>query len=349
MVRQHRAAVACLTFCILVSGCGKGGNAKDPPQSSTTGGNADGTTAQVKSAAAVTTVDVDVQMTGLLLIVPPKQTGTTYVFLPNPMAKHYALFGFGIPASMIAADVARLCSQGIVPGDLAAGMCYVNLDDWKLEPFTQGTPPSGTFNLDQVGLMNLTTASGGFKVTDLNTSNRARLQFDVGAPAPGKSCKLARWRYRPALNGQPGPPEEKDLANVVHWMMKVPATFELNFKPKTVGLPVRVPLVANTTGSVQLILAHIPEGDVGNLPPGQQTGPVPAGSDTANHFHSYYDILNVPPSNPGTDPRRPIPHVKVKYHQSGCQIDITTKTARADTALFGPRTYACMPAAAEIS
>jgi len=360
MIRRHRTIIASLTCSALAAGCQAGGDTEGKAGSTKRGTAGDSSQARPQTTPAVATFDVEVQMTGLLLIVPPKQPGTTYVFLPKPSVNHYALFGFGIPASMSSGDVSRLCSQGIVPGDNAAKMCYVNLDAWLLQPIDGGgTPPSGAFDLEKVGLMNVTEASGGYKVDLAKIDSRARIDFRVGAP--GESCKLATWTYKPSVNDQPGSPVEKRLANLVPWTMQLPTGFELVFKPKLSGSPVRVPLVADGNGKVALILAHIPVGEVGDLPPGQQGGAIHTGSDTATHFDDYYRFVGVP-STQGTEHRRPLPRIKTKHSTSGCPLELTTLTAATgdtvvigdtvaigDTlAIPGTRTYACMPAAAEL-
>jgi hypothetical protein len=323
------------------------------------------------AALASPTARVVVHITGLALVVPPHDNQTAmHVLLPvvppGGVAQHVAVLGFGIGSDSSFAH--RLCLNDLVFGQPArkAGICYVDLDRWSLDPFGSGGQPSPPDTRLPGGLVDVTRLAGGnhrVLIPMLDDHIRSDLVFVAGAP--GDSCALARWTFE-AVNavGQVQREERQPLLNVVDWVIRSPLRRELVFRLKTNPNSTIVAPLPNpdANGAIELVLAHVPTADLLDLPPSTAgLGDLP---DFADHFDVYYDLLRVP-GNPAPIPpastRRRLPHSPVPLTNAACVVGITRTVAtlretmklhvapalhiapalQVDTSLG---TYACMPA-----
>jgi hypothetical protein len=295
-------------------------------------------------------VRVTVHMTGLVLVVPPKQGGDSVkVLLPDTQAvgDHVAWLGFGIePTNPV---VPRLCVNDTIY--TKAGICYVDLDKWTLDPFGGGGRPSPPAVTLPNGVLNVTNVAGGMHkvhVPWLTNGLRAEVMFTAGRP--GATCSLASWAYRPVdSQGRPKPPVRDSLVNVLDWEIEDPGVDSLVFRDRASRDSIKVSLPQ--TGEAHMILAHIPVADVKDLPPGSRVGPLPAAADSAKHFRAYYNLLRMPGTNPQPipphpHPRRQIPHHPQPLTTEACKVSITTPVERfIEKKAIG--TYACMVASAD--
>jgi hypothetical protein len=273
-----------LATCSVLTGCVDG--ASGSPNAS-----ADAVVVRATEAAASDT-RVTIQMTGLLLIVPPNRPGdSVYVLLPNAR-DHVALLGFGVPRNPWPAS----CVSDTTPFGWKArraGICYVDLDVWTLQPFGDGGQPA-TPTLasippeDKSGLLNVTALAGRKHRVHLPLDNtRLRAQVVLLAGEVGRTCKLANWVYHYwRWPGYRGPAHTDSLANVVNWQMQTSTPLEFR---NSSGDVVTIPL---QPGEMNMVLAHIPPEEMDHLPPGKADSVTDA--DTA-HFHPYYDLLSEDP------------------------------------------------------
>jgi hypothetical protein len=295
---------------------------------------------------------VTFQLTGLVLVVPPKTSGDSVrILLPNPTGHgaHAALLGF--PLSKDAAVFDTLCeSDPLGKKAKQANICYVNLDVWTLQPFGAGGQPA-TPTMQQLsaaarGLMDVTSASGGrhrVHFPHADSVVRSRLVFLAGGPG-SKPCRLAPWTFIPANeHGSPTQARTDSLINVLDWEVQV-ASPALVFTKRT-GESVTIKLPASET---RILLAHVPEAERAHLPPNT----VAAITDTvtvARHFDAYYDVLRAPGTNehkiPPISARRAIPS-RSTGRQAPCPVEIRT-SKKSTPAFASVATYACMPASGE--
>jgi hypothetical protein len=107
-------------------------------------------------------------------------------------------------------------------------------------------------------------------------------------------------------------------------------------------------------GVAELVLAYLRPADVVDLPPNSGGTPPstgPAQKTPALDFDAFYDLLQVQPATPDTDPNRPLPHFNSVKKHPGCGVNITRfPIAQADTVGFqgGVKTFMCIPASAEL-
>lgn len=331
-----------------------------------------------RAIAAAGAVSVRLNITGLLLVVPPKTSGAVTNVLVPKRASHSALFGFGIdPANPPAAN---FCANPPVapPGATAKGMCYVNLADWDLGALGAPPPSTNPVALEKFGLINVTQGSGGGKKVVLNDIRHlltSLVALNTGSPTD--DCSLALWTYRP--NGKPA--ETLFISNVLHWDMSLADTTHFVFTRKAAPHDtVLVPIVAKTGQRTEVVLANVPEHDVPDLPPaqgGSTASNTMKPGDEAKDFDVFYDLLGVPAATPGIDPRRPLPRLEVSASSVACPVSISRLKSYAtdlripnvalrrgarehggtgpgrnatptDTSAVGVKTYACMPATADI-
>src|ERR1700741_4109618 len=154
-----------------------------------------------------------IQMTGLMLITPPgEEGGRTYVMMPDSPGlpkPHSAWIGFG-------GRKTSLCV------DHRGGICYVDLDQWSVEPIGRGGwPRTARVSNLHPSLLNLSDASGGHTV-DFRTqkdSLRAHITFLSGRA--GEACSLGDWEVEPVnRRGAPQPKETILMANVLNWVIR---------------------------------------------------------------------------------------------------------------------------------
>lgn len=307
-------------------------------------------------------------ITGLVLIVP-NQNGGADALLPETQdlpEKHVSRLGFGIDKSD--PNAAILCAHDTVfkpTTPLQRGICYVDLDEWSLDPVGQDGMPAHPGPLPR-SVFNVSEASGGKHKVHLpwvEGQLRSKISFVTGE-AGALPCALANWRYRPITDilGIPisGFAQREPLANVVDWKIENPSSYTLTFRPrKSSGPPVTVALQPPQDGMIELLLVHIPEKELGDLPPNAPrsalaTSSEPAASamlasDTvATHFHAYYNLLRGDEAGDSIshgNHRRVLPHKPHPEHESNykCPIRITAlPRILDDNRNIG--TYACMPA-----
>ncbi len=266
---------------------------------------------------------VVIHLTGLVLVVPPAQDGgRTDVLLPT-ITEHAALLGFGVTGDE--PFVPRLCRADAAQSALRAGVCYVDLDRWQLEPFGQGGHPTPAGSTLPPGVLNTTRASGGgygVHVAALGGELRAQVAFAAGRA--GGQCSLASWTYEPA--GARGDAERLPLAYVLDWEIRSPAARTLVFRSRSGEETITVPLPApDADGKVELVLAHVPVEELGDLPPARAHSAAVL-PDTAHHVDAFYNLLR----DRGThaqplpnSPNRRLPHSPTVLRPSGCDVAIT--------------------------
>lgn len=299
-------------LCVLLAGCGadqRGGPLLN----------------SLPSTAGTTVV---VHMSGLLLLVPPAHDGgQTNVLIPS-IPEHAAWLGFGVAGDE--PYVSRLCLADAAYGlpAVRAGICYVDLDLWSLQPFGAGGQPTPASSTLPEGIVNVANGSGGdhrVHVPSLGGDLRARVVF--GAGEAGGHCSLASWIYEP-VNTQ-GLVQRRDslpLINVLDWEIRNPAAHALVFRSRTGTDSISVPLPApDANGKIELLLTHIPLEDLEELPPASPGTP-DAPVDTAYHFDAFYNLLRDEVSGqplPQNGSRRPLPHTPTSVRTSACEVGVT--------------------------
>jgi hypothetical protein len=299
-------------LCVLLAGCGadqRGGPLLN----------------SLPSTAATSVV---VHMSGLLLVVPPGQDGgQTNVLMPT-IPDHAAWLGFGIAGDE--PFVSRLCLADATYGQPAirAGICYVDLDLWSLQPFGAGGQPTPASNTLPAGVLNVTEGSGGgYRVHVPSLGGDLRAQVVFGAGEAGGHCSLASWIYEP-VNAQ-GVVQRRDslpLINVLDWEIRNPAVHALVFRSRSGPDSISVPLPApDANGKIELLLTHIPVEDLEELPPARPGSP-DASVDTAYHFNAFYGLLRDGAGGqplPQNSPRRPLPHTPTIVRATACEVGVT--------------------------
>jgi hypothetical protein len=344
-MRRVMVGFMALAACTLSSGCGgRDGDQEVQVADSTMVRGADATASRVGK--------VVFHMTGLVLVVPPKQGGDSVkVLLPDTqtVGDHVAWLGFGInPQDSV---VPRLCVDSATYID--AGICYVDLDKWKLDPFGGGGRPSPPANRLPRSVLNVTAAGGGqhkVHVPWLTTGLRAEVLFTSGRP--GATCSLATWAYKEVNSqGQANPQRRDSLANVLDWEIDDPGVDSLVFRNRISRDSIKVPLPQ--AGEVHIVIAHIPVEDTIDLPPRRPRKPGGnARPDSALHFHPDYDLLRLPSAPtqklPRSSPHRRIPHdPHVDPTRKACPVSITSPVIPLERSSAAIGTLACMVASAD--
>jgi hypothetical protein len=324
--------------CVLLAACGGGEERAS--------GAATDTTTTSTITTATTTSNVIIQMTGLLLIVPPENDeDPVEVYLPRPdgVGVHSALLGFAVPTGTTLPE--KFCDNDETSADPKT-ICYVNLTDWRLQPFGGGTlktttqigypPPVHTS-----GLADVTQLAGGhYKVFRQRALAQSVASITLLAgQLGGTTCRLAQWEVE-HVNHQTGNTDSvvsASLSNVVHWEMRGVESAALVFTKGSDRVTVPLP-----DGDVWLLLAHIPEGERQYLPPGGAGTVTP--SPTA-HFRPYYNLLGTSAAAgeiPQDAAQRSVPE-KVNGRTTPCPLILKSGAQLIDGA-GSMATYACIPA-----
>jgi hypothetical protein len=343
-IRDLRAMFGAVTWTLLLSGC-------DRTDAEVGSVNSDSVAIAIDSLTPITTTIVTVEMTGLLLMVPPNQLGgETNVYLPQIISpgvpRHVAWLGFGVYGTE--PFVADLCEKDSTYGRPAirAGICYVNLDKWELQPFGSGGHLPTPATTLPPGLLNVTLMAGtGYKVYT-GEGNRIRSHIVFLSGVAGDTCGLAKWKYEPVgPDGTLQAQQERSLTNVLRWEMRFSNPPTLVFRSRGTGSSTSksVPLPAG--GTVHILLAHIPRSERRHLPPKKPGHPGnPPGR--VHHFHAYYDLLR---DSTGTvisqgHPRRRLPHSASELRGAPCEVRITTPKKAPFFEQSAVGTYACVMA-----
>jgi hypothetical protein len=278
-------------------------------------------------------VDIVIQLSGLILIVPPTPQRTqTHLFLPRA-AGHYARLGFPL-----AVPDAELCVKHV------DGICYVDLENWEIQPLgARGgrTEPAQTRIPTQV--VNVTRMAGsnyrahlGLKKGDV----RSHVVFETGR-VTGTPCGIGRWTYPP---GSPDAGDTATFANVIEWRIRYKRgePFAMTFVNST-GLTKSVSLI--TAKDTWVLLAHVQLDDLLELPPEQPTAAqAPAVNSPLDHVDDYYDLLRHHTANtPPGAANRPVPTFHSPTGVPYCRVSVTKAGINYyPLALYGIKTYGCV-------
>ena len=311
-----------IASCLMLSAC-----AADAP----------GTHALIPERSIAPEATVVVHISGLLMVVPPRQDGgRTHVLLPAAPG-HAARLGFGIAGDE--AFVQRLCVTDEAHGlpAIRAGVCYVDLERWSLQPFGDGGPPTPAANTLPAGVLNASDASGGdYRVDVAALGGELRAQVALTAGEVGGQCSLASWIVeRVDAAGGPRPREVLPLINVLSWEIRNPAATELVFRSRSGPETVTVPLPAPApNGKIEILLSHIPLEELNDLPPAIP-GPPAMSGDTAYHFAAYYNLLRNAGGDllPTNSPNRRLPHTPSQLSPYACDLRITAPVPQMAHAL----------------
>lgn len=307
-------------------------------------------------------VTVVIQMSGLLLLVPPKQPeGATHVLmpkLPSNMSQHIAYLGFR-------QDSTHICKEYRA----STNICYVSLDDWAVGPIGGA---GGSVPVIPRSVVNLTRGSGNVTVdtTKPQVRDRIRSQLTLLSGSATDSCGLATWTFDPY--GSP-PPEKLPLINVLEWQIPdlQSETLELVLHSRHgPAVERRVTLHANEAREVELLVLHVtekegapftgPERQLGArsatrvvapaFSTGGGQGAAPAAAThpaherpsqlVRQHFQAFYSLLDADSA------RRRMPTRPAKIRDM-CPITVLDLAEFDDDGERGIRTYSCVMASAE--
>jgi hypothetical protein len=323
-MRRAFAVCASLLACGLAA-CGGGGDAED-----TAADAAPAPSKALVDTLSPTGVRLRVQLTGLILMVPRKPDGRpTEVLLPVPVDSHIAVIGF------IHENDSALCTY-----KYQGGICYASLAEWSLAAIgTGGEPDDNEVRLPR-GLVNVTRGSGGHtaKFPDVDERIRSRITLLAGQ-VRDEPCSLGSWSYGPAN----GPSEILPLVNMLTWDIQYPTrnSVELVFHHRASAHSAKRVTLLPDAGDVNILIAHIPVSDAGQLPPNRPTTlpSAPTTNDTPAHFHHYYDVIAADYS------KRPLPRFVSPQNQRPCSATIKATFDKGNVqGLVSLGTYSCVMA-----
>lgn len=301
--RPARAACAALLTCILLSACGGGGQ-ENPKQQTV-----------VAQTEPVTMV---IQMTGLMLVVPPKQpNGLTHVLMPKMpttygMPDHLTFLGFKGP------------DKDCDGYDDDRGICYVNMKGWALDSIGKTASSSAGAGTAARGPLNLSRHTNRkIDLAQVRDSLVSEVTFARGRPTD--SCGVAQWTYNPI--GQ-DPPAKFEVINVLEWQIADMPADSFVLVRRELAAPYRRDTIAKigpsdpVNNEIELLILNVLPDEAAELfrsargvkleeraGPGQVTTDA-VGSDStperANaHFRRLYRLVGVPESMQRL-PRRPV-------------------------------------------
>jgi hypothetical protein len=329
-IARATAPVIAIAVASILSACGR--DARD--RAAKAPASADSAAGEVRTTAGATVV---FHMTGLLLLVPYGKS--MHVLMPAH-AGHTVRLGFGMDETK--ARHPDLCSdEGFSePYPSEAGVCYVDLEHWTLADFGAGGQPEDPLTHPvPPGVLDI-TQYWQYQVRIPPSPGFARARMTMLSGQPAGPCSLARWKFKPyARPGGPHPVQTAELVNVMKWVVTGLTNPQLVFRHKKSGARVIVPLPGS--GISEVVLAHIPESQLDELPP--QGGGSPSGArDVARDFDGYYRLAQRSSALPVGHPRTPYGGEELS---TTCSVAIT-RPAR-DRAQRSPRTFSCMMATAE--
>lgn len=302
--RPARAACAALLTCILLSACGGGGQ-ENPKQQTV--------------AAQTEPVTMVIQMTGLMLLVPPKQAGgLTHVLLPDlppSPSTPYHLTWIGFKG-----DSTGYCKEY----DHDRRICYVDMKGYALDSIGNTAPSSTGAGTAARGPLNLSRHTNR-KINLAVARDSVAAYVTLARGRPTDSCGVARWTYNPI--GQE-PPAKFELMSVLEWQIpNMPADSFVLYRRQLSAPHTRERIATLRTSDtvnneIELLIMNVlPEDTVGlvrravappprpGASPGQVTMPV-ARSDSVphtadEHFRRLYRLVGVPDTMRRL-PRRPV-------------------------------------------
>ncbi len=139
-------------------------------------------------------ITIVIQLTGLMMIVPPNGPGgPTHVLMPRSQAvSHDAYVGYRMRSS------AEPCA-----GDAIRGFCFVQMNGYELEPLPRsaGVPNPEVPRIPRT-VLNLSQGSGGRRVHAGHLGQnpgRDTLQSRITLPSGmvTDTCQMGRWRFDP--------------------------------------------------------------------------------------------------------------------------------------------------------
>jgi hypothetical protein len=343
-MRPAAAVCAALLAFPLLAACGGGSETEDQPPTTTT------------AAAQIEPVNMVIQMTGVLLLVPDKQSGgPTQVILPVMSDDHRAYIAF---------TQKKPTTQTCEVPDAKRDICYTSLDGWSLEGI--GIATAGTSRLPR-GAVNLSRGSVG-TVDTVQARSKIRSQLTLLSGSATDSCGLATWTFDPVGNL---PPEKIRLINVLEWQIPnlTSESLELVLHRRGSGSPEikRLTLHANDAREIELLIFHLPLKDANTLTglslpigPVASRAPTPAAAHAPGrhsirsaalrkHMNAFYDVMGVPSAGTRRIPTRPAVVQRV------CPITILDLNPEDDGGMglagrrTGVSTFSCVMASADPS
>jgi hypothetical protein len=288
---------------------------------------------------------VVIQLTGLLMLVPPRpgQAGPTHVLMPEPDHQHVSILGF-----RDADGSAQHCESGF-PG----GFCFVRMEGYALDLLPGIAPQPVTLPRE---IMNLSSVSGDRPVhRDLFGSNpprdSLRTRITLGGGGVTETCALGYWQFNPV---GPMQPDTITMANVARWVIpNVPrAGIRLERRPLRGG-SAQLLATLPPDDTIEILIAHIPRREWGRFTrelrnlvtvrtAGAKTGmnkvaaftAAASSISSAAHFMSYYRLLDR-----ALDRRLPW---NPKPRSPGHPNAVCSMTIWRDVSLRSPTTVNCM-------
>jgi hypothetical protein len=283
------------------------------------GGNPRGNPKQHTVATQSEPVTMVIQMTGLMLLVPPKQAnGLTHVLMPNMPPSpgtpdHLTFIGFK-------GDSTGHCMEY----DHDRRICYVDMKGWALDSIGKAAGSSTGAGTAAHGPLNLSRHTNRkINLAQVRDSLASQVTFARGQPTD--SCGVAWWTYNPI--GQ-DPPTKFEVINVLEWQIPNMPADSFVLVRRQIQAPYTRDTIAtlHTSDTVNneielLIMNVLPEDTVGlvrrsRAPQprvGESFGQAPtAGVQPATpihtadrHFRALYRLVGVPETMQRL-PRRPV-------------------------------------------
>lgn len=266
-IQRALAIVASVVACTVLSACGGGENTSDAVKNDT--GAQAGVTDQSRP------IPVVIQMTGMLIVVPPNANGgPTHILMP-PVPNHLSWIGFN----------AQERTDKCVDYDHIRKICYVDMNGWTLDPIRAATGSSNTATSPPRNLLNLTYASGK-KVNLTAAIAQSRSYITLGSGSVTDSCSLAQWHLLPVGNNAP---ETNSYINVMEWQIPDLQADRLVLVRRKRGSMEAETLASLMPrgGRIELLIMHVPPDErptrfSSGSEPVESAGPPRTGQDVAN-------------------------------------------------------------------
>lgn len=233
------AITACVAASTVLSACRSGENANEnaPKDDRIQAGPTD----QSRPVPLV------IQMTGMLLLIPPKAIGgPTHILMP-PVPNHLSWIGFNVKER----------TDKCVDYDPARKICYVDMNGWTLDPIRAAAGSGNTATNFPRNLLNLTYASGK-KIKLAAAIARSRSHFTLASGSVSDSCSLAEWNLFPVGNGNAR--ETISFINVMEWQIPDLQSDRLVLVRRKRGSMEAETLATLTPreGKIELLIMHVP-------------------------------------------------------------------------------------------